>query len=146
MERAGHPANFLPRLTALSVYRVDIVDHRRWSVLLDNGASYHQQLIAMQGFSTRGAAKKLGIEQSTLSKYLKRGKVPAPLTVKQGKRLSQVWTEEDIERVRKLLPKIANGRKSRWQRQREEQKKQAPARAPVPHKQGSRKQKRFKKK
>ena len=76
----------------------------------------------MQGLSTREAAKKLGIEQSTLSKYLKRGKVPSPLTVKQGKRVSQVWTEEQIEHVRQLLPKIANGRKTRYQKLREKQK------------------------
>jgi predicted site-specific integrase-resolvase len=88
----------------------------------------------MQGFSTREAAKKLGIEQSTLSKYLKKGKVPAPLMVKQGKRLSQVWTEENIEHVRRLLPKIANGRKTRYNKKLSK-KQRAPARVPVPHKQ-----------
>jgi len=28
-----------------------------------------------------------------------------------------LWTEKDIERARKLLPKIANGRKTRHQKQ-----------------------------
>jgi len=28
----------------------------------------------------------------------------------------RVWTDEDIERVRKTLPKIANGRKTRYQK------------------------------
>ena len=70
----------------------------------------------MNRFSTREAAKKLGIEQSTLSKYIQRGKVPAPETVKQGKRVSQIWTEEEIENVRKVLPKIANGRKTRYKK------------------------------
>jgi predicted site-specific integrase-resolvase len=86
----------------------------------------------MNRFSTREAAKKIGIEQSTLSKYIQRGKVPAPETVKQGKRISQIWTEEEIEHVRKLLPKIANGRKTRYQKLRAEQKAQA--KAPVPRK------------
>lgn len=101
-------------------------------ISLDSRQNYRQQLIAMQGFSTREAAKKLGIEQSTLSKYLKKGKVPAPFTVKQGKRLSQVWSEGDIERVRKLLPKIANGRKTRYQKLREKNEKQARATKPKP--------------
>ncbi len=35
-----------------------------------------------------------------------------------------MWTERDIERVRKLLPKIKNGRKTHYKKQREEQKKQ----------------------
>ena len=30
-----------------------------------------------------------------------------------------MWTEEQIERVRKILPKIANGRKTRYQKLRE---------------------------
>jgi Mn-dependent DtxR family transcriptional regulator len=80
----------------------------------------------MTRFSTREAAKKLGIDHSTLAKYIEAAKVPAPETVQQGKRLAHSWSEEDIERLRKLLPKIANGRKTRWQKQREAQKKKAP--------------------
>jgi hypothetical protein len=34
------------------------------------------------------------------------------------------WTEEEIENVRKLLPKIANGRKTRYAKLREKQKAQ----------------------
>jgi len=34
------------------------------------------------------------------------------------------WTEAEIEHVRKLLPKIANGRKIRYQKLREKQKAQ----------------------
>ena len=43
-----------------------------------------------------------------------------------------LWTEDDVERVRKLLPKIANGRKTRYQKIREKQKAQPGA--AVPHK------------
>ena len=34
-----------------------------------------------------------------------------------------VWTADQIELVRKLLPKIKNGRKTRWSKQREEEQK-----------------------
>jgi len=86
----------------------------------------------MNRYSTREAAKKLGIEQSTLSKYLKRGKVPSPETVRQGNRVSQIWTDAEIEAVRQLLPKIANGRKTRYSKL--EKKQKAQAQSPVPRK------------
>ena len=87
----------------------------------------------MNKFSTREAAKKLGIDHSTLAKYVEKGKIAMPETVQQGRRLSHLWSEDDIEKLRKLLPKIANGRKTRYSKLREKQK--PPAGAPVPHKQ-----------
>jgi predicted DNA-binding transcriptional regulator AlpA len=77
-----------------------------------------------QRFSTRQAAKKLGIGHTTLAHYLEVGKIPAPESVILGERPTHLWTEEDIERARELLPKIANGRKTRYQKLREKQKPQ----------------------
>jgi predicted DNA-binding transcriptional regulator AlpA len=101
----------------------------------------------MSEYSTRQAAKKLGVGSTTLAHYIEVGKVPSPKVVRLGNFQVHVWTEAEIEHVRKLLPKIANGRKTRWQKQREKQKAQAgvsqphhakTARAggptPVPHK------------
>jgi len=68
----------------------------------------------MQNFSTRQAAKKLGISMASLSRYVAAGKVPAPKPTVIGRCEVRAWTEEDIERVRALLPKIANGRKTRY--------------------------------
>ena len=82
--------------------------------------------------STREAAKKLGIDHSTLAKYLADGKLLPPETVTVGKRIVHIWTDAEIEHVRQLLPKIANGRKTRYQKLREKQKAQAES--PVPRK------------
>jgi hypothetical protein len=71
---------------------------------------------------------------STLSKYIVQKKIPAPQSVTTGDITVYLWTDADIEQIRKLLPKIANGRKTRWQRERENQKKNAPTRVSVPHK------------
>ena len=71
----------------------------------------------MKTFSTRQAAHKLGIDPMTLSRYIAVGKVPAPKIVEVGSVRLHAWTEEEIENVRKLLPKIANGRKTRYQKQ-----------------------------
>ena len=86
----------------------------------------------MSNFSTRQAAKKLGISHSALAHYIEVGKVPAPKSVTSGGTTVHLWSEKEIEHVREILPKIANGRKTRYQKLREKQKAQAGV--PVPHK------------
>ena len=78
----------------------------------------------MKGLSTREAAEKLGISPIALSRYIANGKVPAPQIITLGHVKVHVWTEAEIEHIRKLLPKIANGRKTRYQKLREKQKAQ----------------------
>ena len=82
-------------------------------------------------FSTRQVAKKLEIGHTTLVQYVETGKVPAPASIIPGERPTHLWTEDEIEQVRKLLPKIANGRKTRYKKQSAKTKVQA--RVPVPH-------------
>jgi predicted DNA-binding transcriptional regulator AlpA len=67
-------------------------------------------------FSTREAAKKLGLGFKTLSRYIAVGKVPAPTILRVGSASLHAWTDEEIEHARQLLPKIANGRKTRYQK------------------------------
>ena len=75
----------------------------------------------MKNYSTRQTAKKLGIAMASLSRYIAAGKVPAPKPTLIGRYEVRAWTEEDIERVRVILPTIANGRKTRYQKQRKKQ-------------------------
>ncbi len=70
----------------------------------------------MNLYSTTEAAKRLGIGLKTLARYIEDEKVPTPKFLKAGKITIHAWTEKEIERVRKLLPKIANGRKTRYQK------------------------------
>src|SRR5262249_20466311 len=90
----------------------------------------------MATYSTRQAARKLGIGMTTLTRHIENGKVPAPKSTIIGRYEIRAWTEDDIDRVRALLPKVRNGRKTRYQKLRE---KQAHARAapPRPGKTGS---------
>src|SRR6266700_2448260 len=85
----------------------------------------------MKTYSTRQAAQKLGISGFALANYIKVKKVPPPQILNVGGRNIHAWTEAEIEHVRKLLPKIANGRKTRYQKLREKQKTQPGA--AVPH-------------
>ncbi len=93
----------------------------------------------MRTFSTNQVAKKLGIAAKTLSRYIEQKKVPSPQIIEVGGIRLHSWTQSEIEMLRRLLPKIANGRKTRYQKLRDKQKTQA--RAPVPHKQGPHKKK-----
>jgi predicted DNA-binding transcriptional regulator AlpA len=68
----------------------------------------------MKVYSTRQAAQKLGISFPTLNRYIGDKKIPVPRVTELGTARVRVWTEADIERVRKILPKIANGRKTRY--------------------------------
>ena len=77
-------------------------------------------------YSTNEAAKRLGLTGAALSKYIKAGKVPTPKTVQIGKVKLHSWSEADIVRLRKLLPKIANGRKTRYQKQKGRKKRFKP--------------------
>jgi hypothetical protein len=78
----------------------------------------------MKIFSTREAAKELGIHFTTLAHYIATGKVREPNKVITGRTVTHLWTETEIEHVRQLLPKIANGRKTRYSKLRENQKAQ----------------------
>ena len=71
----------------------------------------------MATFSTNQVAKKLGVATKTLSRYIAQKKVPAPKIIEVGGSTVHIWTEAQIETLRKLLPKIANGRKTRYQKQ-----------------------------
>ena len=82
--------------------------------------------------STREAAKKLGLSLLTIQRYIAAGKIPVPPVRRLGGGKFRVWTDQDIENVRQLLPKIANGRKTRYQKLRAKQKAQA--KSPVPRK------------
>jgi predicted DNA-binding transcriptional regulator AlpA len=70
----------------------------------------------MKTYSTREAAKKLGLHPTTLADHIASGKLPSPTVLKVGTASLHAWTEKEIEQARKLLPKIANGRKTRYQK------------------------------
>jgi predicted DNA-binding transcriptional regulator AlpA len=77
----------------------------------------------MKTISTRQAAQKLGITHAALSKYISAKKIPAPQSVTSGGMTIHLWTEAEIEHVRQLLPKIANGRKTRYKKKQAAKKK-----------------------
>ena len=71
----------------------------------------------MNRYSTNEAAKILGITGTSLVRYMKAGKIPIPEVIKAGRSIVHSWSDKDVEHVRQLLPKIANGRKTRYKKQ-----------------------------
>ena len=69
----------------------------------------------MKIYSSIGAAKELGLSPAVITKYIKTGKIPKPKMTEGAHRY--IWTDAEIEHVRQLLPKIANGRKTRYKKQ-----------------------------
>jgi predicted DNA-binding transcriptional regulator AlpA len=92
----------------------------------------------MNGHSTREAAQKLGVSLASLSKYIMLKQIPVPPLTRVGGVRVRLWSDADIEHVRQLLPKIANGRKTRYSKLKQ---KPQPG-AAVPHKQRSTNKKR----
>ena len=84
----------------------------------------------MKLYSSAQAARELGLTPAAITNYIKAGKIPTPKMMEGVHRY--IWTEAEIEHVRQLLPKIANGRKTRYSKLREKQKAQA--KTPVPRK------------
>jgi hypothetical protein len=95
----------------------------------------------MKTFSTRQAAQQLGISLTALNRYIGQRKITVPAVTILGTAKVRVWTEDDIQKVRNALPKIANGRKTRYKKQSAvsnqqsvKTKKKTQARVPAPHK------------
>jgi transposase len=63
----------------------------------------------MSNYSSREAAQLLGISPSALAHFVKAGRVTGPKFVIPGKRNTHLWTEEQIARLRKRLPRLVKG-------------------------------------
>jgi hypothetical protein len=82
--------------------------------LLDKEGFYLLMVINRKKLkSTRETAKELEMHAITLHRHILAKKVPAPEIQMIGGVRIRLWSQKDIDRVRKLLPKIANGRKKR---------------------------------
>jgi len=64
-----------------------------------------------RSYSTIQVARTVGIGRMTLLRWLKDGKIPEPRRISNGGLDARVWTNRDVERVRKF--KQQNYRKGR---------------------------------
>jgi predicted DNA-binding transcriptional regulator AlpA len=64
----------------------------------------------MKTYSTLKVAQILRVSRMSLQRYIAAGKVSAPKSHRIGGMLVRPWTMADVNRVRKELPGIKNGR------------------------------------
>ena len=67
----------------------------------------------MRTYSTREAARKRALDRITLQRYIAKKVIAAPALRKLGGGRFREWSSRDIEKVRKQLPKIKNGRRKK---------------------------------
>jgi len=66
-------------------------------------------------YSSREAATRLGIHLRTLERYIAGKKIPYPQIQQLGGVRFRLWSDEDVEQIRQLLPTIKNVRRRRRQ-------------------------------
>ena len=67
--------------------------------------------IVMKTLSTPEVAKLVGIHEITLERWLATGKIAGPKQLRTGRRIVRLWTNQDVEKIRKF--KQENYRKGR---------------------------------
>ena len=80
----------------------------------------------MSQYATRDVAKKLGLSLITLKRYIAAKKIPVPPLRRLANVRVRVWSDRDVEAVRAILASIANGRKTRYQKQNKQKKRTKP--------------------
>ena len=73
----------------------------------------------MATYSTSEAARECGIHHITLQRWVSEGKVPAPRKQRVGGVVVRLWTDRDVERLRKF--KAAHYRKGRGRKKKVKQ-------------------------
>ena len=61
-------------------------------------------------YTTKEVAGKVGVSYQTLHNWINVGRIPAPKLIKVGKKSICLWTNADIQRVRKLKGTLKIGR------------------------------------
>ena len=64
----------------------------------------HKEGLLMSPISTEEVARLVGIGRNTLERWIREGKL-TPKTVRVGKRNYRLWTEREIEKVRRVKKK-----------------------------------------
>ena len=76
-------------------------------------------VIAVTTYSTAAVARMVGIHKVTLQRWMLAGKIREPRRVKNGGINVRIWTDQDVERVRRYKEKFywkGGGRKPKLKR------------------------------
>jgi excisionase family DNA binding protein len=69
--------------------------------------------MAAKTYTSREAAKALGVSPQTLYTWINGGHIDAPAVLKLGRSTIRIWTADDIARARKFKGSLKPGRKKK---------------------------------
>jgi len=72
--------------------------------------------VAARTYTTREAAKALGVSPQTLYTWIERRQIEAPSPIRLGQSTIRIWTAADIERAKKFKGTLKPGPKRRKSR------------------------------
>lgn len=67
----------------------------------------------MNRYSTREAAKKLGVSMATINRYIAADAIPLPPLTRVGGVTVRLWNDRDIAKARAVLSGLKDGRRTR---------------------------------
>jgi len=67
----------------------------------------------MASYSTREAAKRLGVSMATINRYILAETFPVPPLTKVGGVTVRLWTEKDIAKAQAIVCGFTDGRRTR---------------------------------
>jgi len=67
----------------------------------------------MASYSTREAARLLGVSMATINRYIVAGTVPVPALTRVGGVTVRLWKDKDIAKVKAIVDGFTDGRRTR---------------------------------
>jgi hypothetical protein len=67
----------------------------------------------MASYSTRQAAKLLGVSMATINRYIVGQTVPAPPLTRIGGVTVRLWSDKDIAKAKAIVAEFTDGRRTR---------------------------------
>ena len=71
----------------------------------------------MTSYSTREAAKLLGVSMATINRYIVASTIPVPPLTRVGGVTVRLWSDKDIAKARAIVDKFTDGRRTRHRKE-----------------------------
>ena len=77
----------------------------------------------MASYSTREAAKLLGVSMATINRYIVAETIPVPPVTKVGGVTVRLWSDKDITKAQAIVSRFTDGRRTRHRKTKKSEKK-----------------------
>ena len=77
----------------------------------------------MASYSTREAAKLLGVSMATINRYIVAETVPVPPLTRVGGVTVRLWSDKDIAKAKAIVAEFTDGRRTRHRMEKKSSRK-----------------------